>query len=93
MEAKTYQCGSVGYAIFGVRPVRPIINIPLTARRVRLRLRNNNYGRAFIKYDDRIEHWILFSADGTRAGAEKEWRIDLLQGVNKIQKGSVWEHH
>jgi hypothetical protein len=41
-----------------------------------------------VKFDDRIEEWILAPADDTYAGIDKEWRIALLRGVNKIQKSS-----
>ncbi len=58
--------------VFGAYPPRPIVNIPAGARRVRLRLRNTAAGQAFIKFDDRIERWILCPADGTLAGINKE---------------------
>ena len=66
--------------VFGLAEPRPIVNIPPAATKVRLRLRNNQPGRAFVRYPDRTEHWILFPADG-RIGCT-EWKLGALQGTN-----------
>jgi hypothetical protein len=71
--------------IFGAKPIRPIINLPADVRKVRLRLRNNSVGRAFLRFDDRIEHWILMPADEQTQRCA-EWKLGYHQGTNWIDE-------
>lgn len=67
--------------VWGAHKPRPIVNIPIDALKVRLRLRNDDMGRAFVKFKDRIEHWILVPIG---PGVSGDWMLGFLQGVNRI---------
>lgn len=66
--------------VFGVKYPRPITNIPPDALKVRLRLRPDDIGMAFVKFQDRVEQWSL-SPTGNIINAPT-WELGLLQGVN-----------
>lgn len=66
--------------IWGVRPMRPITNLPPDALRCKIRMRNERPATAFVQFEDRIERWIIVPADGTLACPE--WSLGFLQGVN-----------
>lgn len=63
--------------IFGLEDVKPITNLPQGAT-VRIRLRREDFGFAFVRVDNRIEQWALRdNLDGT-------WMLDALQSVNAV---------
>jgi hypothetical protein len=68
--------------IYGAWGPKPLSNIPADAIKVRLRLRNNDAARAFVKFADRIEHWILAPTD-EKTQACPTWKLGFLQGVNQ----------
>ena len=59
---------------FGASEIKPIVNIPQDALRVKVKLRHNKPVVAYVKFADRIESWLL--SDGP------EWRLWLVQGAN-----------
>lgn len=61
-------------AIFGTRPVRPIINIPADALKVKLRLRKDRWATAFVRFADRVERYYVVPADDTTMGCP-EWKL------------------
>jgi hypothetical protein len=73
--------------IFGVRPARPIVNIPSDALRVRIRMRSDDHCRAFVKFSDRIEHWIAGPADERTQDCDA-WRLCMLQGINHAKQNA-----
>lgn len=66
--------------IWGIRPVKPIVNIPADALKVRLRLRNDNCARAYVRFEDRIEQWIIQPSDNVLSA--DTWILGWLEGVN-----------
>lgn len=70
--------------IFGIRDVKPIVNIPQDAEKVRLRLRAKGAAKAFVKFKDRIEEWIICPT-GNVTGADT-WEIRFKQGENRFTK-------
>lgn len=48
--------------------------------RVRLRFRNNDFGRAFIKTKTGIRHFIIFTKDD---GESQSWYLAVEQGRNE----------
>lgn len=75
---------TIGKAIIiGVQPVKPIINIPADALKVRVRLRNEEIGKAFVKFHDRIEKWLLVPT-GNVINAPT-WELGILTGVNQTK--------
>lgn len=77
VEQKPMQKGRA--LVWGIRPIKPIVNVPPDARRVKIRLRSNSVGRAFVKYGDRVEEWIL---EPLGPGLSGDWKLGLLSGVN-----------
>lgn len=72
----------IGQAVvWGCKPLRPIINIPPDALRVKIRLRPGSVGRAFVKFPDRIEEWYLQPADRLTLN-HPQWILGLLRAVN-----------
>jgi hypothetical protein len=67
--------------VFGARDPRPIVNIPPGAIKVRLRLRNTATGKAFIRFPDRVEQWLLMPEDETTIN-HPNWKLGRLLGVN-----------
>jgi hypothetical protein len=70
--------GRVG--IFGVQEVRPIVNIPADALKVRVRMRQGEIALVFVKFIDRVEQWNIEPANG-RLGC-LEWKLLYQQAVN-----------
>lgn len=66
--------------IYGMQPMKPIVNLPKFAK-VRIRLRAKDVARAFVKYPDRIEHWIIVPANGLLNC--QFWKLDVKQGENR----------
>jgi hypothetical protein len=66
--------------VFGVKPVRPIVNLPPEAIKVRIRLRSGKRGTAFVRYPDRIEKWTLGFCNNN---PQDDWRLAFLEGVNQ----------
>jgi hypothetical protein len=67
--------------VWGAKEVKPICNIPADAIRVKVRLRNDKPAMAYVKFENRVERWILAPKDG-QAFDGPEWQLSLLQGVN-----------
>jgi hypothetical protein len=68
--------------ILGIREPKPIANIPQDVRKVRLRMRNDGFARAFLKFDDRVEHWAIGPADNKTQDCPI-WRLVAKQGENR----------
>lgn len=66
--------------VFGVHPEKRIVNVPDDALKVRVRMRAGEFARAFVKFPDRVEQWILMPANGHLNCPE--WRLGILQGRN-----------
>lgn len=66
--------------IWGMKPLCPIVNIPSSALRYKIRLRNDRPAMAFVKYEDRIEQWVIFPADGMLSCPD--WKLGAIQRVN-----------
>lgn len=67
--------------IWGVAEVKPIVNVPPDALRVKLRLRNTTPAIAIVFFKDKIERWIIVPANGLLSCPE--WKLGLLQGINQ----------
>lgn len=67
--------------IWGAQPVKPIINIPTEALRVKVRLRAERLARAFVKFSDRVECWSIVPADETTLACPN-WKLYAMQSVN-----------
>jgi len=67
--------------IFGIKELKPIINIPAEASGIKLRLRRDQVATAFVFFLDRIERWIIQPADG-RTLACPNWKLGILVGSN-----------
>lgn len=62
-------------AIYGIVDERPIIGIPPEAQRVKLRFRNNDWARAFVRTPNGIREFIIVdNEDGTFALAYEQAR-------------------
>ena len=68
--------------VYGTEAVRPIVNIPAGALRVRVKLRANKAAVAFVRFHDRAEQWAIGYEDDKR-GPESNWVLRLLEGVNR----------
>lgn len=66
--------------IFGIRPVKPIVNIPPDALKVRIRMRAGSCANAFIKFADRVECWLI-GPSGNVLSSET-WVLLHKEGVN-----------
>lgn len=69
-------------ACWGSKPefsALPINNVPVGAVSVRRRVRHESYAKAFVKFPNRIEEWIL-SPDGDGL------TLKVLRGTNAIDK-------
>jgi hypothetical protein len=66
--------------IWGVKPIKPIVNIPDDAIRFKIRLRNDRPAMAFVKFSDRVEQWVIVP-EGPLLGCE-EWKLGFVQKVN-----------
>lgn len=71
--------------IWGAQSPKPLSNVPPDALKVRLRLRAESVGLAFVKFADRVEKWILMPSDG-QTRACPTWKLGILQGVNQVNK-------
>lgn len=72
--------------VWGVKPLRPIVNVPPAALRVRVRMRPMDVAKAYVKYPDRIEQWALGPTGDTMQNIDKEWELKLLLGTNAARK-------
>lgn len=66
--------------IYGIQAVKPISNIPADAIKVRIRMREDNMVRAFVKFKDRIEWWIIGPDGGFNS---PHWKLALKLGENR----------
>ncbi len=64
--------------IVGCKPIKPIVNIPSDALKVRVRMRRERPGHAIVKFLDRIENWVLEDCGET-------WKLRHLCEVNGTQ--------
>jgi hypothetical protein len=77
-ESGTVLSGSA--IVFGLNyRQQPIVNIPPDAIKTRVRLRAGRPGRAFVRFPDRVEEWVLGFDDNTLNG---KWVLKFKQGVN-----------
>lgn len=70
--------------IWGVRPQKPIANIPADARRVKVKMRPTKEVRAFLKFDDRVEEWVI-GPSGNVTNADT-WELRFKRGENRAIK-------
>lgn len=74
-----------GFAVvWGVREQKPIVNIPPDALRVKIRMRDNQAARAFVRFKDRIERWII-CPEGKQFLNSANWELGALESVNAWQ--------
>lgn len=72
--------------VFGTRsdPGPPIFkNLPAGVLKIRIRERNDNIARVFLKFSDRVEEWAIY---GNEAG---HWLLDYPVGSNRRLLTSV----
>jgi hypothetical protein len=67
--------------VWGARDPRPIVNIPPNAMSVRLRLRKDDHGKAYVRFPDRVEQWLLMPADEQTIN-HPNWKLGRLMAVN-----------
>jgi hypothetical protein len=68
--------------VFGVKDRQPIVNIPGDALKVRVRLRARQVAKAFVKFHDRIEEWVI-GYDGDKISTGR-WQLKFKQAVNLL---------
>ena len=68
--------------IWNTVEMRPIVNVPMDAVKVRIRMRPNQPVTAFVKFKDRIEKWIVGPEGKDMANLEKSWELAVLQARN-----------
>lgn len=64
------------------------MGIPLNALKVRLRLRRDELGQAFVRFPDRIERWALMPADEQSIN-HPEWKLGWILGVKVLGPASA----
>lgn len=74
--------GQSAAVIFGIREVKPIVNIPNGAISVKIRMRRDDVATAFVRFRDRVEKWYLGPVGG-RVTNHAAWELIKLQGVNQ----------
>ncbi len=62
--------------VHGIETPKPIVNIPHDALKSRLRMRQADIARVYIRFSDRIERWII-AEDGDH------WRLEFKTGENR----------
>lgn len=68
--------------VFGTgQPIRSIVNLPPGALKVRLRLRNTAVGKAYVKFPDRVEEWVL-GYEGNVRTPDSNWVLLIKTGAN-----------
>jgi hypothetical protein len=50
--------------IYGIRPIKPIVNLPTNANKVRVRMRACDAAKAYVRYADHIEEWVIQPTGG-----------------------------
>jgi hypothetical protein len=73
---------SDGNCVFGTGPIRPIVNLPAGVLKMRIRQRQMEFTRVFLRFADRIEQWDL---DDTPEG----WSLLVCVASNKTSVTSV----
>jgi hypothetical protein len=48
-----------GNIVFGTDVIRPIVNLPAGVVKMRIRQRNDEVTRVFLRFSDRIEQWEI----------------------------------
>jgi hypothetical protein len=67
--------------IVGIREPRPIATpLPPDAKRIKIRMRPTEPARAYVRFPDRVEVWIV-EPTGGMLNADT-WELLLKQGVN-----------
>lgn len=67
--------------MFGLRPVRPIANIPTDAMKTKVKTRSQRSASAFVRFRDRIEHWIIGYEDDDM---NRDWVLRIHVGTNNL---------
>jgi hypothetical protein len=70
--------------IWGTPEIKPLANIPPDALKVRLRLRSDKVVTAFVKFNDRIEQWLIYPED-EQTRACPRWKLGSLLAVNALR--------
>jgi hypothetical protein len=67
-----------GNIVYGVEPIRPITNLPPGVVRVRVRQRDNDVTKVFLRFDNRVEQWEI-ERDG------EAWQLAWPIGRNETR--------
>lgn len=86
VEIPAISCGPIHYLdgniVFGTGPVLPIVNLPAGVLKVRIRQRQDDVTRVFLRFADRIEQWDI-------EGIETGWRLTSCVASNSVSLPSV----
>lgn len=66
--------------VFGIKERRPIVNLPPDALKVKVRMRVGKPGKAFVKFHDRIEGWVIGYENNCIA--KDSWILRFKEGEN-----------
>lgn len=66
--------------IWGVEPLKNIVNIPSDAISVKVRMRHNDAAKAIVRFRNRVELWVIVPETGYHNSVN--WKLGVLQSVS-----------